>query len=197
MTNESPETGSRSTLILFTLLILAIIAGTALLLATRPAPVTITINPPPPTATALPSATPAPITVYVTGAVAQPGTTVTLPPGSRVEDALAAAGGILPSADMERVNLAALLRDGDQVHVPAVGDADAAIATASGGTLININTATADEIDQLPGIGPALAERIVAYRETTGPFASLDDLDQVEGIGPDVLADIGALIVFE
>jgi competence protein ComEA len=197
MTNGSPETSNRRTLILFALLILAIIAGSMLLLATRPAPVAITINPPPPTATALPSATPAPITVYVTGAVAQPGSTVILPPGSRVEDAVAAAGGILPSADLERVNLAALLRDGDQVHVPAVGDAEVAVATTSGGALININTANADEIDQLPGIGPALAERIVAYRESNGPFASLDDLDQVEGIGPDVLTDIANLIEFE
>lgn len=196
MQDGSPQSSTRA-VIVYAVLIVALIAAIALLLASRPQPVSITVNPPPPTGTPAPTLTPSPITVYITGAVAQSGVTLTLPYASRVEEALAAAGGALPDADLERINLAAVLRDGDQVHVPLQGEGDTALATPSGGQLVRINTATLEEINTLPGIGPALAERIIAYREANGAFASLDDLDQVEGIGPDLLAEIAALVVFE
>jgi competence protein ComEA len=196
MQDGSPQSSARA-VIIYAILIVAVIAAIALLLASRPQPVSITVNPPPPTGTPAPTLTPSPITVYITGAVAQSGITITLPYASRVEEALAAAGGALPEADLERINLAAFLRDGDQVHVPLQGEGDTVLATPSGGQLVRINTATLEEIDTLPGIGPALAERIIAYREANGTFASLDDLDQVEGIGPDLLAEIAVLVVFD
>lgn len=144
--------------------------------------------------------------VHVAGAVNAPGI-VGLPPGSRVADAVEAAGGASPDADTDRINLARPVVDGEQVRVPRVGEelptdagqaagatpttaapgpgaASASSAgTAGEGGKININTATAAELEELPGIGPALAERIVAHRQANGPFASVDDLVQVPGIG--------------
>lgn len=177
--------------------------GGYLLLNTRPDPVQITINPPVPTATPLPTATPAPITVYITGAVNEPQTLAQLPAGSRVEDALAAAGGVTDAADMVRVNLADIVRDGDQVHVPVVDEvvdldaADVVLPTPIGGELVYINRATSEELQTLPSIGPTTAENIVAYREANGPFESLSDLDDVSGIGPATLERLEPLISFE
>jgi competence protein ComEA len=134
--------------------------------------------------------------VYITGAVAQPEQLLTLLPSSRVSDAIEAAGGATDSADLERVNLAGILRDGDQIHVPAFEE-EVTLATPSGGGIVNVNTATAEELDTLPGIGPAVAERIIAYREANGPFADLAALDAVEGVGPALLEGIQELVVFE
>lgn len=194
--NPLPEPSPRATLILFVVVTLALIGGAALLLLTRPQPVQITINPPVPTSTPEPTATPAPITVYVTGAVNQPDTLITLPPGSRVQAALDAAGGMTDSADLERVNLAGILHDGDQVHVPEIGVSEA-IPTPSGGGIVHINTATAEDLMTLPGVGPATAERIIAYREANGPFADLAALDAVSGIGPAMLAQLEGLVAFD
>lgn len=188
-----PEPSPRYTIAAFVIVVAAILGGAILLLSTRHEAVQITINPPPSTAT---PTTPAPITVYVTGAVNQPEQMLTLPYGSRTVDALNAAGGITDEADMQRVNLAAVLHDGDQVHVPAKGE-NVVLATASGGVIVHINTATADEIDTLPGIGPSLAEQIITYREANGPFRNFDDLDQVEGIGPSLLEQLQGLIAFD
>ncbi|MEW5763126.1 MAG: ComEA family DNA-binding protein [Bacillota bacterium] len=132
------------------------------------------------------------IAVHVAGAVANPGV-YRLPAGARVADAVRKAEP-LPDADLNALNLAKVLKDGEKIPVPvkaavlaAPGSPGASPVAAQGGatgdTRININTADAAELDRLPGIGPALAERIVRYREENGPFASVDDLLNVSGIG--------------
>jgi competence protein ComEA len=198
MRDTPPDTPSPlSTIIAFVVVALAVVGGIVVLLVTRPQPVAITIMPPAPTETPLPTASPAPLTIYVTGAVNAPGTLLTLPPGSRVQDALDAAGGVTAGADMTGVNLAALLRDGDQVHVPEPGGANTALATPSGGAVVRVNSATVDELATLPGVGPALAQGIVDHRDLNGPFASLDDLDEVSGIGPALLEELAGRVAFD
>ncbi len=136
-----------------------------------------------------------PLLVHVVGRVVAPGL-VELPAGSRVADALTAAGGPLPDADVAALNLAAPVQDGEQVRVPVPGEApavpaagSAAAVTGSGGS-VDINRASAIDLQELPGVGPVLADRIVADREANGPFADVDDLERVSGIGPAVLAKL-------
>jgi competence protein ComEA len=147
------------------------------------------------------------VVVDVAGAVGKPGVQH-LPTGSRVVDAVDEAGGAAPDADLARVNLAALLEDGQQIYVPRVGEAGggagpapvvgggsgsgSAASGAAGGTgqIIDLNRATADELDALPGVGPAIAQAIVDYRDEHGPFATVDDLLDVRGIGEAKLEDI-------
>lgn len=179
------------------LLALALVVGAAILrmvAATPGAPVEIAE--PRATATAAPTdpeVTQAPtLLVHVVGQVAAPGL-VELAPDARVSDALDAAGGPLPDADLAALNLAASVSDGDQIRVPAPGDqveAPQAAAPGAGDGLINLNRASAAELQGLPGVGPVLAERIVADREAQGPYASVDDLDRVSGIGPAILANL-------
>ena len=197
--NPTTEPSSRNIIAAFIFVAVALVGGAVLLLASRPQPVQITINPPVPTATPDPTATPEPIEVYITGAVQNPQTTHNLPVGSHVQDAIDAAGGILDTADLDRVNLAGILRDGDQVHVPAVGEeeGDVALATPSSSGLVRINSGTLEELDTLPGVGPALAERIIAYREANGPITDLDTLGAVSGIGPALLEGLEGLIEFD
>jgi competence protein ComEA len=198
MNDLPPTTSTRATVVAFLILAALIVGGIVLLLATRPQPVQITIHPPIPTNTPLPTSTPAPLTIYVTGAVNEPEILHTLPPGSRVQDAIDAAGGTTDDADLARVNLAGLLRDGDQVHVPSLDEEDeATLPTPSGGIVVTINTATIEELDTLPGVGPALAQAIIDYRETNGLFTSMEDLDAVSGIGPALLEDLEGLITFD
>lgn len=126
--------------------------------------------------------------VHVAGAVARPGL-VELPGGSRVADAIAECGGVLGSAATEAVNLARVLVDGEQVLVPthdevAEGDSQRAGLPDAAGGKVDLNTASAGELEELPGIGPATAEKIVSDREVNGPFASPEDLQRVPGIGP-------------
>lgn len=192
-------TSSLSAIAAALLLVIAIALSAALLLDSRPEPVHITINPPAPTVTPGPTATPLPILVYVTGEVSQRGSRHFLPHGSRVSDAVAAAGGFTDLADKERVNQAGILRDGDQVHVPSMDSSrvDSAIPTLSGGRLVDVNTATLEELVALPNIGPVTAQRIIEYREQASPFSTLADLDQVPGIGPSTLEALQDFVRFD
>jgi len=147
-------------------------------------------------ATALPTATPAPLRVYVSGAVVHPDV-YRLPPGAIVKDALAAAGGALPEADLTRVNLAQQLFDQQQVHIPPAGESSPpqqGAPPAFGEECLDINRATLEELDRLPGIGPNYARRIVEYRTTHGPFQDVEELIQVKGIGPVTLEGIRDLV---
>ncbi|MFO7678886.1 MAG: ComEA family DNA-binding protein [Chloroflexota bacterium] len=152
---------------------------------------------------AAPTATPQPLRVYISGAVAQPGV-VTLPAGSLLADALDAVGGADGDADLDGVNLAAALADNQHVIVPrraatpqpAVEVAATAIAVPAA-ALVNINTAGAAELELLPHIGPAMAQRIIAYREAHGLFARIEDIQNVEGIGATRYKDLAPLITVE
>lgn len=126
------------------------------------------------------------LVVHVSGAVAQPGL-VTVPDGARVADAVDQAGGIVNGADVAAVNLARLARDGEQIHIPMEGEAPAPGAT---GGPVDLNTADAAGLETLPGVGPVLAERIIADREDNGPFASLEDLARVSGVGDAMVAGL-------
>jgi competence protein ComEA len=170
-----------------------LIAGglAAFALRFKPAP-SLVIEAPLPTVTPFPTSTPAPIQVYVSGAVVSPDV-YSLPPDAIVRDAVAAAGGVGPEADLTRINLAQRLQDGAHVHVPAAGEEPLVELPGSPGSssetsepaaLVNINTATQEELETLPGIGPAYAERIIAYRETHGAFGSIEEIQNVSGIGP-------------
>jgi competence protein ComEA len=126
----------------------------------------------------LPTSTPGMLTVYVSGAVAAPGV-FTLTEDSRVEAAIQAAGGFAPGAEQEQINLAAMLKDGQQIDVPGVIDTSHVNAGR-----VNVNTATVNDLDALPGIGPTTAQTIVDYRLRHGPFQIIQDLQNVPGIGP-------------
>jgi len=143
------------------------------------------------------------IVVHVVGRVNRPGL-VTLPAGSRVADAIRAAGGLLRRTDPATVNLARALTDGEQLDVgsdPAA--ASNSSATAGGapspggsgaGTVIDLNAATPEQLDALPGVGPVLAQRIVDYRTQNGRFTAIEDLRQVSGIGEKKYADLAPLV---
>ncbi len=122
------------------------------------------------------------ITVHVSGEVLAPGL-VEVAAGSRVADAVAAAGGTTRSADLAMVNLAASLQDGQQVVIPGVrGEGVSETGIAADGR-VRINAATVAQLEELPGVGPVLAERIFSYRQENGPFATVEDLLDVPGIG--------------
>jgi len=142
-----------------------------------------------------------PIVVQVSGAVPRPGV-YALAQGSRVQDAISAAGGFLAEANKTGINLARALEDGEQLDIPyadgsspVILDAPTAVATSpSSAELININTASSAELDSLPGIGPTTAQKIIDYRQQNGPFVSKEDIINVSGIGPGTYERIKDLI---
>lgn len=133
--------------------------------------------------------------VHVSGAVVRPGL-VRLPPGARVADAVEAAGGAQADADLDRLNLAARVADGERVHVPRRGEAATVEPVAGGGGPqsstgpLDLNTATAEQLDTLPGVGPTTARAIVEFRTRHGRFRSVTQLLEVRGIGPAKLAEL-------
>ncbi len=153
----------------------------------------------------VPAPTEAPIAVHVIGAVPRPGL-YELPEGSRVQDAVDAAGGLLSEADPDQINLAAILEDGQQLDVPYKSGQESSglpefpdesglpNQPAEAGDLININTATLDELNDLPGIGPTTAQNILDYRNENGPFGQIDDLLNVPGVGLTTFENIKDLI---
>ena len=155
-----------------------VLVGLAAAFLQRPAPAPLVVQVPTPR----PSPSPAivPIAVSVVGEVGRPGL-YHLPPGSRIDDAVRAAGGATETADVHRLNLAARLADGQQILVPrkieALGGGAAAPTLPQ---LVNINQATVPELDRLPGIGPVTAQRIVAYRDQHGPFTSIEQLREAK-----------------
>ena len=154
--------------------------------------------------------TEAPIAVHVIGAVARPGL-YEFPSGARLQDAIDAAGCILSEANGDSLNLAALLQDGQQVNIPYQAGSQPVIPSGldlpSSNTptpqadpnvdLVNINTATKEELDTLPGIGPTTAQKIIDYRTENGPFTTLESIMNVSGIGPSTFEDIKNLITIE
>jgi len=159
----------------------------------------IVVSTPLPTSTSAPSPTPAPIRVYVSGAVQNPAV-CRLPRGSIVQDAIDAAGGPASDADLACINLALELQDQQHVHVPREGEANPPPVVSGGtaggeGALVNINTATASELETLPGVGEVTARRIIEYREVNGPFETIEEIQNVSGIGPKTFEGMRELIV--
>lgn len=154
---------------------------------------------PPATAPAMPVG--APVLVHVAGAVARPGV-VELATGDRVADAIEAAGGVTADASTAALNLARPLVDGEQVVVPTVGEAVAGAASAEGASdpstlpdgRLDLNAATAAELEELPGVGPVLAGRIVTHRDANGPFTEAVQLRDVSGIGEATWASLRDLV---
>ncbi len=153
---------------------------------------------------------------HICGEVYNPGV-YTLPSGSRVQDFLEAAGGSLQDADMNKINLARVVEDGEQIRVPSVNEiltpdstpgpagstgntspgstGDTSSGSQTGDGKININTATIGELDNLPGIGPVIAQRVVEYRQEKGNFKKIEDIKNVKGIGEKIFENIKDLIV--
>ena len=177
------------------IVVLVAVLGGAGLWYARSLPKPVTIAQGGPGARAPSSSSPSPVPsliVDVAGAVRRPGV-YEFGEGDRVIDAIERAGGPLAKADLSLLNLAAPLTDGTQILVPKAGPPGAApVAGGSGsaGGLLNINTASATDLETLSGIGEVLAATIVEYRDQNGPFASVDDLEDVSGIGPATLEEI-------
>lgn len=152
----------------------------------------------------LPTATPDPIVVYVTGAVQRPGV-YKVPPDSRLVDAIQQAGGFQEGADLTQVNLAEKVEDGQQIVIAGAtgvptpqliigGGGILVTPTPPAGQLVNINTADVSLLEKLPDIGPTTAQKIVDYRTENGPFTRVDDLLKIPGIGPSTMDKIRGLI---
>ena len=182
-------------------LALAIAAVVLVLRGNDVAPITIT----PPSTTIAVVQPPTPtveIRVHVSGAVAFPNV-YSMGSNDRVMDAIAAAGGPTAHADLTTINLARRVRDEEQYHIPALGEEtptgplpgeSSTAPRVTPGGLIDLNHASPEQLESLPGIGPALAATIVEYREREGPFATVNDITEVSGIGPKTLEKIQGLV---
>ena len=186
--------------VLAVILVVVLVSGVRVAWAVRDSRPEVIADPPvrsalePATPTSTEAAVPA--VVHVAGQVVRPGI-VRLAPDSRVVDAIEAAGGPLAEADLAAVNLARPIVDGEQVYVPKPGEAVPAVAgaatgggAASEGAPIDLNAADTTALDGLPGVGPVLAERIIAWRTEHGRFTSVDELGEVSGIGEKLLGQI-------
>jgi competence protein ComEA len=189
---QLPEISRRRALA-YVLALLAVLslAGRVAFRDERPEPAAVPLNL---------RAEPAPVrkvVVHVVGQVVRPGLYI-LPEGSRVDDAVSKAGGPRPRAALALVNLAAPVADGQQIVVPSRQEAAQALAGGSpGGALggrVHLNSATLEQLDELPGIGPVTAQKILDYRTEHGAFGSVDELDAVPGIGPATLAELRDLV---
>lgn len=138
---------------------------------------------------------PGTVVVHVAGAIARPGL-VEVPAGSRVADAVTAAGGPTAAADLDRINLALPVEDADHVHIPVRGEPTVILGSGEGTTdgPLDLNRANEAALDELPGVGPATAAAIVAHREEHGPFTSVTALQEVPGIGPAKLERLRDLV---
>lgn len=188
--SESPRPPSRLSVFAVVLLIIVTIIGLVLVQVSRPTPATIIIQPPAPSATALP------LRVQITGAITHSGSVIELPFGSRVEDLITLAGGFTSDADTSTVNLADFVQDGAHIHIPSIHEPPVP-TTEPADQRIRINSATLEELDSLPSIGPVTAQAIITYRENTGRILSIEQLDEIDGIGPSTIEQIEALISFD
>ena len=171
-------------------LLVLVVAGRVL---SRPAR---TVVPPPVRVSAAASHAPAPMLfVNVVGAVRRPGL-YRLKDGSRVADAVARAGGPTPKAQIELLNLAARIADGEQIVMPRRGLGGPAAAPGGGAAAgaLHLNSATLEQLDALPGVGPVTAQKILDYRQQHGAFGSVDELDAIAGIGPARLETLRGLV---
>ncbi len=187
----------------------SLLAAGIILLLSRPIHGKAVVLQPPPTAL--------PLLIHVTGAVGKPGV-VSIPPNSRVQDAIQAAGGLLPEADAGALNLVAPLEDGQRLLIPFINqesdasspqeqeptsnrttviDIDSSSVTATAQWPININTATQEELESLPEIGPVTAAKIIEYRTLNGIFPTIEDIQKVKGIGPKTYEAIKDLITVD
>ncbi len=192
----------RRTIFLLLAVLIAAVAGTAFFThrSATPQPVSapmVSLAPSPAAAAPTPSPSPqAEVVVEVVGKVRNP-QVVSLPKGSRVLDAVRAAGGAKPGVDTTDQNLARILVDGEQIRiglqaVPAAQPAAESTSAAAGP--IDINLATAEQLEQIPGVGPVLAQRIIAYREQNGGFSTVEQLTEVSGIGEATFAQMQAMV---
>lgn len=211
--------------VVFIVLALLAAIGAAVFYVRQPTQEPIAIIPaqettePTPAATLPPPPTPtlAPVRIYITGAV-QNSDVYFLPAGSIVKDVVEAAGGFTPNANRDGINLALELQDQQQIHVPVEGEDNPPPPIQGGpmdapktdesqqnpgqtqsapGGVVNLNTATQDQLDTLPGIGPAIAKRIIEYRDSIGSFTAIDQITQVSGIGESTFAKIKEQITVE
>lgn len=200
--------------VVFGILATVAVAGAGVFYFKQPSPPPIEVVTVEPTATAtLPpqaTATPKPVRVYITGAI-QHEDVYFMPAGSIIKDVVEAAGGFTADADHTRINLAQEVQDQQQIHVPSLDEVNPPPPVQGGpttstsntannpatGAVINLNTATVEELDSLPGVGPAIAKRIIEYRSSVGGFSSIEQITQVSGIGEATFAKIKAFITVD